>query len=106
MQFDQEHPRLGYRGGIGSRAQGFVVKALTVVGAGLVLAIAIAMSLVVFAIALVAMLVLGSYVWWKLRQLRRQATGRQAPPQFAQGDVIEGVIVREVRTQDYPGGER
>jgi cbb3-type cytochrome oxidase subunit 3 len=104
MQFDQERPRLGYRGGFGSRAQGFVVKALTVVGAGVVLAGAIAMSIVVFAIALVAMLVLGSYVWWKLRQLRRQIADRQASARFAQDDVIEGVVVREVKTQDYPGG--
>lgn len=104
MQFDQERPRLGYRGGIGSRAQGFVVKALTIVATGLVLAGAIAMSIVVFAIALVAMLVIGSYVWWKLRQLRRQAQDRGTPAQFAQDDVIEGVVVREVKTQDYSGG--
>lgn len=106
MQFDQERPRLGYRGGIGSRAQGFVVKALTVVGAGVVLAGAIAMSIVIFAIALVAMLVLGSYVWWKLRQLRRQTTGRQASAHFERDDVIEGVVVREVRTEDSRADER
>jgi uncharacterized membrane protein YdfJ with MMPL/SSD domain len=97
MQFDRDRPRLGYHGS----TQGFVVKALTVVGTGVVLAGAIALSIVLFTVALAAMLIFGSYFWWKLRQLRRQP-----PSRFAQGDVIEGVVVREIRTQDYRGGER
>jgi uncharacterized iron-regulated membrane protein len=102
MQFDQESPRLGFRGGIGSRAQGFVVKALTVVGAGVVLAGAIAISIVFFAVALVTLLVLGTYVWWKLRQFRRRSPG-EMQGRNSHGDVIEGVVVREIRTQDFPG---
>ncbi|HEY6644056.1 hypothetical protein [Povalibacter sp.] len=107
MQFDREPPRLGYRGSIGSRAQGFVGKVLTVVAAGVMLAGAIAMSIVLFAIALVAILAFGGYVWWKLRKLRRQTQGPfpqpgpfTQPGPFKQGDVIEGVVVREVKTPD------
>ncbi len=95
MQFDPQRPQLGHRDSLGSRAQGIVVKALTAVAAAVALIGAIAISIVVFAVVLTALFVFGLYVWWKLRQLRRQA-----PSRFASGDVIEGVVVREESTRD------
>jgi len=95
MQFDPQRPQIGYRATPGSRAQGIVVKALTAVAAAVALVGAIAMSIVVFAVVLTALCVFGLYVWWKLRQLRRQAPSRPA-----QDDVIEGVVVRKETTRD------
>ncbi len=95
MPFDQR-PQLSRHASVGSRAQGLVVKVLTAVAAAVMLVGAIAMSIVVFAVVVAALFVFGLYFWWKLRQLRRQAS----PPRFAQGDVIEGVVVREVRPRE------
>ena len=95
MQFDQERSQLGYRGTIGSRAQGLVVRVLTAVAAAVALVGAIAMSLVVFAVVVTALIVFGLYFWWKLRQLRRQA-----PSRVVRDDVIEGVVLRKESSRD------
>lgn len=95
MPFDPQRPQLGHRTSLGSRAQGLVVKALTAVATVVILVGAMAMSIVVFAAAAMLLCVVGLYVWWKLRQLRRQA-----PSRFVQDDVIEGVVVRKESTRD------
>lgn len=101
MQFDQQRPRLGNQGGLASRTQGFLLKAATLVATGVVLVGAIAISLVVFAIALTVFLGFGTYLWWKLRQARRQAHVR-----FQQSDVIEGVAFREIKPRDRSRTDR
>jgi Flp pilus assembly protein TadB len=93
MQFDPQHPKLPHRGGLASRAQGLLARVLAAVTAAAVLIGAVAVSIAVFAVALTAIFAFGIYFWWKLRQARRQVSTR-----FAQGDVLEGVVVREVRT--------
>ncbi|HLS82650.1 MAG TPA: hypothetical protein VK025_14720 [Steroidobacter sp.] len=95
MQFDQERPRLQYRGGVKPRAQAFLARALAATGAIVVLLGAVAVSIVLFVIALSAALVLGAYLWWKTRDLRRQMRSHLA----ADSDVIEGVVIREVSTR-------
>jgi Flp pilus assembly protein TadB len=72
------------------RTPGFLGRlAAFAVGAALLVA-ALMVSAVVFAIALVGALVIGGYVWWKTRALRRQL--RERPPG---GHVIEGEAIRD-----------
>ncbi|MBB6095590.1 putative iron-regulated membrane protein [Povalibacter uvarum] len=101
MQFDQERPRLGHQGGLAARTQGFLLKAVTAVATGVVLVGAIAMSVVVFAIALIVFLGFGTYLWWKLRQARRQA-----PVRYERSNVIDGVAFHEVKQEDRSRTER
>lgn len=95
MQFNQEHPRLDHRGSVGSRAQSLILKTLVFVGAGVMLVSAIAVSLVFFAVALTAFFLFGVYFWWRTRDIRKQMRF-QMRSRFEEGDVIEGVVVREV----------
>lgn len=101
MQFDHERARLGHQGGLASRTQGLLLKAVTAVATAVVLIGAIAMSLVVFAVALAAFLGFGTYLWWKLRQARRHA-----PVRPEQGNVIEGVAFHEIKPRDRSHTER
>jgi Flp pilus assembly protein TadB len=59
------------------------------VGAVLLIA-AFMVSLVVFAIAVAAAVLVGGYLWWKTRELRRRM--RERPPG---GRVIEGEVMRD-----------
>jgi len=76
-----------------------LTRILTVAAGTLVLIGAVAISFVVFAIALAVLLVIGLYLWWKSRHIRRQLaeqlnarrSGTPPPP----GDVIEGEFVRK-----------
>lgn len=65
-----------------------------IAAAGLVIA-AFVFSLIVFAIIAAAGLVLGGWLWWRTRALRRQM--REHPPggNVVEGEVIEGEVVRE-----------
>jgi hypothetical protein len=101
MQFDQERPTLGHQGNLAARTQGLLLKAVTAVATGVVLVAAIAMSVVVFAIALAVFLGFGTYLWWKLRQARRQA-----PVRYEQSNVIEGVAFREIKPEDRSSAGR
>lgn len=95
MHSNRDFPKLGYAGGrVGSRVQSVVGKTLAVVGAGVLVVSAIALSLVVFAIVLTGLVAGGAYLWWKTRKLRRATRTR-----FAEGDVIEGVVIREVQVR-------
>jgi hypothetical protein len=91
MQISHEARQLRHRGGVRSRAQSLAGKTLALVGAGIVLVSAIAVSLLLFAVAMTAVVVIGGYVWWKSRHFRKQLR-----TQRGSGDVIEGVVVREV----------
>ncbi len=59
---------------------------------------AVAISFVVFVIVLTALLVIGLYVWWKTRHLRRQLEERLNTPQrsgAARGETIEGEVINK-----------
>jgi hypothetical protein len=101
MQFDEQRPRLEHQGSLAARTQGFLLKAATAVATAVVLVGAIAISLVVFAIALAVFLGFGTWLWWKLRQARRHATVR-----VQQSDVIEGVAFREIKPRERSRTER
>jgi hypothetical protein len=112
MQGDEERARLGYSGGVTSRARNFMAKTAAVVVGGVILASAFVVSLAFFAFALVVVLVLGGYLWWKTRDLRRQMREQFHGPTDvhhsrragSSDDVIEGVVIS--RTQVRDDGDR
>jgi hypothetical protein len=78
---------------------------LTVAAGALVLIGAVAISFVVFVIVLTALLVVGLYVWWKTRHLRRQLAEQLNAQRSAgpRGDTIEGEVIHK---RDSEPGER
>lgn len=73
-----------------ARTPGLLSRILTTVAGIVVIVGAFAVSLVVFAAVAAATLVVGSYLWWKTRTLRRQM--REQPPG---GRIIEGEVIRD-----------
>jgi hypothetical protein len=107
MQFIERPARLGYRGGVGSRANSFLAKTLAVVTGGVVLASAFLLSLVFFAIAAAVILVGGGYFWWKTRELRKQLRAQMSAAQAQHShdeaftrNVIEGVVISRGESHD------
>jgi len=101
MQPDEPRARIGYRDSALSRAKLFALKALVVVGGAVMLVSAFVLSVVFLAIGLAVVLIVGGYLWWKTRELRRQIrAGMQEPsqPRF-DGDVIEGEVISQERTR-------
>jgi Flp pilus assembly protein TadB len=92
MPTHPENPRLDYRGKrSGPGAQSLLTKVLgVVIGAALLIG-TVAISFVLFVVALAGLLVVGVYVWWKTRDLRRELKFRSQG-----GDVIEGEVIRDV----------
>lgn len=80
------------------RAQqpGLLGRLLTIAAGAVLMVAAFMFSLLVFAVALAGGLLVGGYLWWKTRELRRQM--REQPPE---GRVIEGEAIRD----DGPGDE-
>jgi O-antigen/teichoic acid export membrane protein len=97
MPLDQPGARIGYRGGVASRARQLASKALLVLGGTLMLASAFALSLVFLAIGLAVVLTVGGYLWWQTRDLRKQLRERmQTAPA---GRVIEGEVISRDQTR-------
>jgi uncharacterized membrane protein len=113
-----ENPRfaLGYHGNRpASRVSDVLAKVLSVVAGAAVLVGAIAVSVVLFVIAVSAVLVFGAIVWWKTRPLRKQIreTMHESARQrdlfdeaFGEGDIIEGEVVRDVPERRESHGSR
>jgi hypothetical protein len=97
VQTNRDRPQLSHRDGrAGARGPSLLTKVLAFAGGALVLAGTIAISIVVFAIALAGILVFGIYLWWKTRDLRKQLrAGVQESTVLQEGNVIEGEVVRE-----------
>lgn len=81
---------------------GLLQKVGAVAAAVILFGIALAFSVVFFAVVAAIALVIGIYVWWKTRDLRKAMRQAQAqrpgrPPADAGGIVIEGEVLREVR---------
>jgi uncharacterized protein (DUF3084 family) len=91
VQTNPDRPQLGHRDGrSGAPGPSLLAKILTILGSAVVLAGTIAISLVVFAIALTAILVFGIYLWWKTRDVRKQIRAARD-----ESNVIEGEVVRK-----------
>ena len=74
---------------------GLMGKILTTVASAAVLVIAFMLSLLVFAVVAAIGLMVGGYLWWKTRELRKQMRDR---PQ--DGRIIEGEVIRDSATPD------
>jgi predicted membrane protein len=99
MQGD-ERARLGVSGGVTQRAKSFLAKTAAIVTGGVLLASAFLISLAFFVVALAVVLVVGGYLWWKTRELRRQIREQMRGQNITRpaqntpsGDVIEGVVI-------------
>jgi hypothetical protein len=101
MTRDRETQRIGYdRRRLGSGVQGLLGKSLTFAAAAVLLVAAIAISLAVFAVAMMGVLVVGAYIWWKTRDLRKQMRASSSDNNVIEGRVIEGQVVREMQPRD------
>lgn len=90
----QPSAKLDHRSRPTSRAADIAMKTIAALVGTVALAGAFVLSVAFFAIALVAVLLLGVYLWWKTRGLRRQL--RASDPSAAtqsSPDVIEGVVI-------------
>jgi predicted membrane protein len=101
MQPDQEPPRLGSGK---QQSPSLLARILAIAASAVVLIGAVAVSFVLFAVALTVIVVVAGYVWWKTRDLRKQLRDRAAP---TGGDVIEGTVnwsrdVEEVASRKDP----
>ena len=106
MQGD-ERARLGLHGSATHRAKSFMAKTAAIVMGGVLLASAFLISLAFFVVALAVVLVLGGYVWWKTRELRRQIREQMRGQNIARhvqntasGDVIDGVVISKSEERD------
>jgi hypothetical protein len=82
-----EYPRLGHRRSFSLRAPNLLTKVVAVIVGTAVLIGAVAVSFVLFAVALTGILIFGVYAWWKTRDLRKQLQSLSMP---RGGTVIEG----------------
>jgi hypothetical protein len=83
---------------------GLLTRILTIAAGTLVLIGAVAISFVVFVIVLTVLTVIGLYIWWKSRHLRRQlAEHLNAPRSTApRGETIEGEVIHKHDTDPRP----
>ena len=84
--------RLDYRGW---RPPGLLARVLAFIGSIIVLIGAVAVSLVLFAVALTVLVAFGAYVWWKTRDFRRalREAAQNADRMEGGGRIIEGEVI-------------
>jgi uncharacterized membrane protein len=90
MQFEQQTPKLGYRGSVGSRARDFLVRAFAIMLGAALLVGAFVISVVFLAAALTVVLVFVGYFWWRTRHLRKQMRQQRS----GERDIIEGTVLK------------
>lgn len=92
MTPDDERPRLAGAGTLlGGQQPGPFATVVALAVGGLVLVGVFMLSLVLFTALLAVGAVIGAYLWWKTRDLRKQMREMRE----AEGIVIEGQAVRE-----------
>ncbi|THF64503.1 hypothetical protein E6C76_10565 [Pseudothauera nasutitermitis] len=82
-------------------------KLVAVIVGGAMFVLALMFSVVLFAAVVAVGVVVWGWLWWKTRAVRRQMRemAGNAPPRPGQADgglVIEGEVIREVRTEEEP----
>lgn len=101
MQFDDKRPELGNRGGPTARgASRLVARVAAIVGGAILLMSALALSIIFFAVVAVLGLLIGGYLWWKTRELRKQIR-----TQFAASSSHREIIEGEIIEGDFTEGE-
>jgi membrane protein implicated in regulation of membrane protease activity len=90
------------RSALPGKPPGVLTRVVAVIAAVALTAIALMFSVVVFAIAIAVGAVVWAWLWWRMRQLRKQM---EKDPRFqemrrrseaADSEVIEGIVIREV----------
>lgn len=89
MKFSQRYARFN------RQPQGLFGKILTLVVGGAFLVLAFMFSLVVLAVVAVGGLLLGGWLWWKTRAVRKVMREQRRQP-ASEGYIIEGEVIREV----------
>ena len=101
MQFDDKRPELGERGTPPTRgAPGLLARVAAIIGGAILLMSALALSIFFFAVLAVAGVLIGGYLWWKTRELRKQIR-----TQFASNDSQREIIEGEIIEADIIEGE-
>lgn len=103
-----DQPRLGHNAGVAHGAKSFMAKTAAIVMGAVMLVSAFVISLAFFVVALAVVLVVGGYLWWKTRDLRRQMreqlrqhdTTRPQHDHSSRADVIDGVVLSKRETRD------
>jgi ABC-type bacteriocin/lantibiotic exporter with double-glycine peptidase domain len=92
---DEQFRHIGNGPRFRAPASGLLGKILTTVASAAVLVVAFMLSLVVFVTVAAIALLVGGYLWWKTRAVRRQMRERQPG-----GRVIDGEVMRDVESQE------
>lgn len=95
----------------GRAPRGPFAKVLTFVLSAAILVFAFMFSLVALAVAAVGGLLLGGWLWWKTRAVRKQMAAAQATAGFTRteafrGTIIEGEVIRDADAPPPPPGGR
>lgn len=96
------HPELGGQQGARRKPPGLLGRIIAAVVTIAAMVVGLMFSLVVFAIALAAGILVFGWLWWKVRRALRQAQqdprfqAYQSPPgaKRPDGDIIEGEVIR------------
>jgi hypothetical protein len=101
MNPDEPRARVGYQGGAMSRAKQIALKSLLVLGGAVMLASAFVLSVVFLAIGVAVVVIVGGYLWWQTREVRKQLRDRMKTHAQSQptGRVIEGEVISPERTR-------
>lgn len=101
MHLDEARTRIGHQGSAISRAKQLALKTLVVLGGAMMLASAFVLSLVFLVVGLAVVLVVGGYLWWQTRELRKQLRARiqEHSQPYNAGQIIEGEVVSRERTR-------
>ena len=107
MRLENDRARLAGNGGVPRRGPGWLGRLLLYAAAGVLVVLGSMFFMLVFAVLMVAGLLGGGYLWWKMRALRRQMRaaewraesdrptgGMGASAEPADGLVIEGEVIR------------
>ena len=101
MHFDDKRPEWDERGAAPTRgAPGLVARVAAIIGGAILLVSALALSIFFFAVVAVAGVLVGGYLWWKTRELRKQIR-----TQFASSDSQREIIEGEIIEADIIEGE-
>ena len=99
--YDRPPELEGPRPGFVALMQSAVAKVVAVGVTVLVLAGAVAVSIVVFAVILAALLGFGVYAWWKIRAFRKHIEAQREEAPRWHDNVIEGEVIRRPQARDH-----
>lgn len=97
---NDEQPRVAGRGApFRAHPPGLLGRLLALAAGAVLLVAAFMASLLLFAILLTGGFLVGGYLWWKARDLRRRMRD-QMRAQRSGGRVVEGEVIRNVDADD------